>query len=255
MQAETGMLHSFPALTRDRRQGQERGVSDVSNRHLNENLIVGFERMGAQAQPFIRMRSQLVNLAKESGQQIFAISSIRPGEGKTHVAINLAAALSRIVPTVLVELDLRRPSIALRLGLGPLHRGVDDLLAGDASWYDGVMQIKDRNLEVHCVRTPRDNVEELLTAEKLGALFEVVRRSRKRPICIVDTSPIAVEDDFMLIAPAIDGVLLVVEEGRTQKRALVEAVEAIKPAPIVGSILNKSIWAKTNADYYGYYGA
>lgn len=255
MQAEIGTLHPFPFLGRDRCRDHGQNVAEISDRHLSRNRIVGFEKMGAKAQPFIRMRSKLVNLAKDSGQQVFAITSIRPGEGKTHVAINLAAALSRITPTVLIELDLRRPSIALRLGLNSLHRGIDDFLAGDASWDEGALKISGYNLDIHCVRTPHDNVEDLLTSEKLSKLFEMVRGNKEHPICIVDTSPVTVEDDFMLIAPAIDGALLVVEEGRTPKRSLLDAVDAIKPVPIVGSILNKSLWPKATMDYYGYYSA
>ena len=255
MQAEVGTLHPFPFLGRDQYKGEERNVAQISEHHLSKNGIVGFAKLGATAQPFIRMRSKLVNLAKDTGQQIFAITSVQAGEGKTHVAINLAAALSRIAPTVLIELDLRRPSIALRLGINSLHKGVDDFLAGDASWDEGALKISGYNLDIHCVRTPHDNVEELLTSDNLGRLFEKVRGNKERPICIVDTSPITVEDDFMLIAPAIDGTLLVVEEGRTPKRALLQALDTMKPAPIVGSILNKSMWPKATVDYYGYYSA
>lgn len=255
MQPEIGTLHPFPFLGRDQYKDHAQNITEISDRHLSKNRIVGFEKMGPKAQPFIRMRSKLVNLAKDSGQRVFAITSIQPGEGKTHVAINLAAALSRIVPTVLVELDLRRPSIAVRLGINSLHRGLDDFLAGDATWDEGALKVSGYNLDIHCVRTPHDDVEGLLTSEKLAKLFKIVRSNNQRPICIVDTSPVTVEDDFMLLAPAIDGALLVVEEGRTPKRSLLEAVDAIKPTPIVGSILNKSMWPKATVDYYGYYSA
>jgi Mrp family chromosome partitioning ATPase len=252
MQLETAMFPRLSVVDPARRLAVIAPCVALSQDYLMANAIFGFEQDDPRAQPFIRMRSSIMTLAKETGQRIFAITSVEPGVGKTHVAVNLAAALSRITATALVELDLRRPSIGARLGLAPPKRGVDDFLDGKAFRSELTVRAEGFALELHCVRTPRANAEQLLTSGRLPGLFEMLRAKDEAPICIIDCSPITVEDDFMLIAPALDGVMMVVEEGRTPRRALLDAVASLKGTPVVGSILNKSMWSAKVKDYYGY---
>jgi len=254
MQLEAAMFPRLSVVDPALRLAATRTAASVqlSHEQLIENAVFGFEQDDPRAQPFIRMRSRMMTMAKNSGKRIFAITSVEPGVGKTHVAVNLAAALSRITATVLVELDLRRPSIGARLGLPQPKRGVDDFLEGKAFRSELPVQADGFALELQCVRTPRSNAEQLLTAGRLPGLFDMLRAKDEGPICIIDCSPVTVEDDFMLIAPALDGILMVVEEGRTPRRALVDAVASLKGTPVIGSVLNKSMWAAKAKDYYGY---
>ena len=73
-----------------------------------------------------------------------------------------------------------------------------------------------------------------------------------RPICIVDTPPTLVQDDLSRIAAVVDGVILVVEEGKTSKGLIREAEAMLTPAPIIGTILNKSLTAARTRGSYGY---
>lgn len=237
----------------DEPESAGRPSMEVEHEPVASNVIASFDKFDARAQPFIRMRSQLIHIASDTGQRVFAITSAEPGAGKTHIAINLAAALSRITPTALVELDLRRPSIATRLGLSRPRRGIDDFLDGSAVWNELGWRIRGFALDVYSVRAPRGNAENLLTSEALQSLFDHLRAMEEQPICIVDTSPMTVEDDFMLIAPAVDGVLMVVEEGRTSRRQILEAAASLKATPIIGTILNRSMWSPGHGSYYGSY--
>jgi Mrp family chromosome partitioning ATPase len=252
MQLEAAMFPRLSVIDPTRRLAQAAAGVQLSHDHLIENAIFGFEQDDPRAQPFIRMRSRIMALAKDAGQRVFAVTSVEPGVGKTHVAVNLAAALSRITATTLVELDLRRPSIGARLGLAQPKRGVDDFLDGKAFRSELTVRTEGFALELHCVRTPRPDAEQLLTSGRLPGLFEMLHAKDDAPICIIDCSPVTVEDDFMLIAPSLDGVLMVVEEGRTTRRALLDATASLKGTPVVGSILNKSMWNGKPKDYYGY---
>jgi Mrp family chromosome partitioning ATPase len=255
MPAEIHAVQRLSVLGLAERRDEPPPCLRLSHELLADNLVVGFERLNEHAQPYISIRSQLLKHAQESGQRVFAVTSAEPGNGKTHVAVNLAAALSRITPTVLIELDLRRPSLGARLGLPREQRGVDDFLDGQAPWRSTGVRVQDFDLTVHRVREARDNAAELLAPPRLASAIENIRAREDNPICIVDTPPIMVDDDFMLIARAIDGVLMIVEEGRTPKRALLDAMRMLNPTPVVGSILNMSISHASSTIDYGYYHA
>lgn len=222
---------------------------------LLRNLITGFEPANSESHPYFVMRSQLQKHAASTNRRVFAVTSVQPGNGKTHVAVNLAAALSRIRPTVLIELDLRRPSIGDRLGLPADHPGVDDYLAGTHDFAETGIRIEGFNLTVHRVRQPHIEAENLLASPRLTEMTNAIRQAEDQPICIVDTPPAVVHDDMMLIAPASDGILMVVQEAYTTKRALLDTIKSLAPTPIVGSILNMSVSSsQPSRDYDYYYG-
>lgn len=231
-----------------------RGEVNLNRETLIRNGIFGFEHLDVRARSFILLRSQLINRFYRTGGRVLAVASTQPGNGKTYVTANVAAALSRIRPTVLVDLDLRRPTLGDRFGLMPVW-GVDDYLAGEAAWADTETRIGSVSLSIHPVRQPRHNSSVLLASDALGELFDRIRAAPGAPICIVDTPPILVLDDILLIARSVDGILMVVEEGRTSGRDIAGALRLLSPTPIIGSILNKSLTGRSMAGMNDYYGA
>ncbi len=221
---------------------------------LQRNNIVGFESASEDTHAFSVLRSQVLKHAHASGEQVFATTSVQPGNGKTHVAVNLAAILSRIHPTILVELDLRRPSVGARIGLPSAHPGVEDYLSGQAPLRETAVRVEGFDLVIHRARCPVANPEKLLASARLADMINMIRNDDSHPICIIDTPPGAIHhDDIMLIAPVIDGILMVVEEGRTSKHSLVETIRSLSPTPVIGSVLNRSISSPRQTNDYDYY--
>ncbi len=253
-------MPSAPALVIDlpQAEGMSHAAAAVGAEHqldpllLRQNRIFGFAQANELAHPFVVLRSQLLRHVKMSAMRVFAVTSVQPGNGKTHVAINLAAALSRLHPTILLDLDLRRPSVGKRLGLYEHRPGIDDVLSGDMSLSHSAVRIQDFDLTVHQARHHRHNAESLLTSTHLSDLLATIRAAENGPICIIDTPPALVHDDLMLIARVIDGVLMVVEEGRTPRRAVKDTISALSPTPVIGSVLNMSISSPNTANYYSY---
>jgi Mrp family chromosome partitioning ATPase len=219
---------------------------------LAAHSIIGFNPGDPQFVPYLMLRSHLLDHVQTTQTQVFAITSVQPGNGKTHVAINLAAALSRLKPTVLLDLDLRRPMVGKRLGIDHAHPGIDDVLNGEVDLAEAAVRIKDCDLTIYQARRPRANAEQLLGSPKLSETVAALRSDPRRPICIIDTPPVLVHDDLMLTARCINGVLMVVEEGRTTRRELIGAVSALNPTPVVGSILNMSMSGASGERYYNY---
>lgn len=253
MQAKTGTMQRLAPVGGNAQSEPFAEPLELTHEFLADNHVVGFDNLAERAHPFIALRSKLMKHVHESGQRVFAVTSVQPGNGKTHVGVNLAAVLSRIAPTKLIELDLRRPTIGTRLGLGRPNIGIDDFLDGNARWQDSAEHIHGFDLTVHRVRQPRADAGTLLGSLRTRHLFEAIRELADAPICIIDTPPVFIDDDFMLIAPGLDGVLMVVEEGRTTRRALRDTIDALKPTPVVGTVLNKSISSAATQIDYGYY--
>lgn len=227
---------------------------ELDRQRLIDNGIFGFEPLDARSRSFVLLRSQLLHRFHRSGGRILAVTSTQPGNGKTYVTANVAAALSHIQPTVLIDLDLRRPAIANRLGLKPAA-GVDDYLAGDARWAETAIRVSQGNLVIHAARAPRQDSAALLSSPDLGVMLARIRADPAAPICIVDTPPVLVLDDIMLIARNVDGILMIVEEGSTRGADLANALRLLSPTPIVGSVLNKSLTNGTARYAEGYYDA
>lgn len=220
---------------------------------LRSNRLGGFAPASEDARSFFGLRSQLWKHVQATQQRVFAVTSVQPGDGKTHVAVNLAAVLSRIHPTILLELDLRRPSVGERLGLPTEHAGIDDYLSGAGSFSDSAIHAKDFNLTIHRVRCPHSSPEKLLASTRLTEMFRAIRAIDGNPICIVDTPPAVINDDMMMILPATDGVLMVVQEGHTSRHVLSDTIKSLAPVPIIGTILNMSISNPRPVRGYDYY--
>lgn len=252
MPTEPGTNRHLAVLSSGKRPHRHGRDYRLSPEILAANLVTCFDRMDERAHPFFGMRSQLLKYSWETGHRVFAVTSADPGNGKTHVATNLAAAISRIAPTILVELDMRRPSLNDRLGLPGYNPGIDDFLSGDAPLDDTAIGVRGFDLAIYAVGRARNAPEKLLASPRLSEFFDHVRSRQEPPICLVDAPP-ALIDDIMLIKGVVDGAIMVVEEGRTSKRALLSAMKALSPTPVVCTVLNKSLWNLSQGVSYGYY--
>ncbi len=219
---------------------------------LLNNNIFSFETMDERAQPFVLLRSQVLRRLAPGGGRIVAVTSTQPRNGKSFVAANLAAALSQIQPTFLVDLDLRRPTVRDRFGL-PACAGAEDYLRGRQRLAEVGCRVGER-LRLLPVREALDNSADLLASPRGTTLFEELRATPGAPVCIIDTPPILEADEMMIIARHVDGVLLVVEEGRTRSEDLTEALRMLHPTPLLGTILNRSVARTVSSSYYSYSG-
>ena len=250
----TTTTHYEPCQS-DMKTSDSGGVRDVMlNRNLLlENSIFGLELMDERAQPFVLLRSQLLSRLAGMGGRIVAVTSTQPENGKSFVSANLATALCQIRPTQLVDLDLRRPTVRQRFGL-PDCPGVDDYLQGDGPLAGFGSRVAGHTLGLLPVRRALENSADLLASTRGESLFAELRALPGSPVCIIDTPPVLEADDMLIIGRHVDGVLLVVEEGRTRGDDLLEAVRMLHPTPVIGTILNRSVARTVSSTYYGYSG-
>ena len=208
--------------------------------HLLENGIYGLHHKDPRARPFILLRSQVLNALGQTKGRVLAVTSASASNGKSHVAANLACAISRVRETSLIDLHLRRPVIGDRFGL-PAVDGVSSYLEGSNDLGQLSFRIQDERLAIHTAGRATDDSSELLLSPRLGKLFSQWQASPEEPICIVDTPPVLESDDMLLISKQVDGILFVVEEGRTTRHEMVESFRLLNGTPVLGTLLNKTI--------------
>lgn len=207
--------------------------------HLLEHGIYGFHPKDPRARPFISLRTQILNALAISNGRVLAVTSATASNGKSHVAANLACAISRVRETILIDLHLRRPVIGYRFGL-PEVPGIGSYLKDTDEVSDLSFRVEDEKLTIHAAGEPSED-SDLLHSPRLNELFSQNADGRDLPFCIVDAPPVLEGDEMLLIARQVDSILFVVEEGRTTKHDLVESFRLLDGSPILGTLLNKAM--------------
>lgn len=226
-------------------------LSDASKRGL-----FGFNSRDRRSRPFNLLRSQVLKIARTNNWRIIGVTSATPDVGKSFIASNLAASMSRIPDqqTLLFDLDLRRSSIAKRFGLEE-GAGIGDYLGGNIDSLDSVgRKVEGTNLTVFPAYSAVRHSAEVLASNRMKRLVEAMRGLGDHCVCICDLPPAFANDDASIVLEQIDAYLLVVEEGKTTKRHVTDAIELLKPAPCLGTVLNRYHGSIGGDDYgFGYW--
>lgn len=217
--------------------------------------VFGFNSRDRRSRPFNLLRAQVMKLMRANNFKIIGITSATPRVGKSFMASNLAASLSRIpgTRTLLFDLDLRRGSIAKTFDI-PEGPGINSFLSGeidslDAAAYD----IHGTGLTIFPSFPTEDSSAELLSGTRLKTLIKAMRGLSDNVICICDLPPAFANDDTAIVLREIDAYMFVVEEGKTTAHQVRDAIELLKPSPCLGTILNMYRGGIGGDDYgFGY---
>jgi capsular exopolysaccharide synthesis family protein len=204
-----------------------------------EPLPVASSPHGARAEAYRQVRTTLIS-ARRPRLRTMAVTSASVGEGKTSVATNLAVSLSRAGHRVaVVDADLRRPCVATFFGLKAEH-GLTDVLAGTCSLRQALTLADDGRLVVLSSGAPPANPSEALAGM---AMKHVLRQlADEYDYVLVDTPPVLPVSDPLVLAPLVDGVILIIQPGRTTRDRVKRAIKALDQvnATILGVVPNKS---------------
>lgn len=203
------------------------------------------------AEAFKSIRTQVLLLdTKERPLKTIAISSLGPEEGKTLIICNLAIALAQSQKRVLlVDADMRRPRIH---GIFKKKdtEGLCAFLAEDAGYEEFIHRTEINNLFYMADGRSCANSTELLSAEKMKEFIAAARKDFD--VVLFDTPPIGIVSDAALLAAMVDGIILVVESGKTPQKAVVRHAKLLKNSNIkfAGVILNNAVVSGRESYYY-----
>jgi len=201
------------------------------------------------------LRTRLMQSMRSNGWRILGISSIGQNEGKTYTAINLAISIVAEVgqEAVLVDLDLRRPSIYSYLGIDTnefeelnkyMEGGTQDLA-------EFLVTPEIDRLGALLGATPMAHSSDLLASPRGKQLFaELLVRLPPDAVIIVDLPPLLVADDALAVAPMLDALLLVVAEGQAERSDLADAQQMLQEFNLIGTVLNKSVEKDSKHSHY-----
>jgi capsular exopolysaccharide synthesis family protein len=204
----------------------------------------------ARAEAFRKVRTNLQFMDVDRPHQAILVTSAVPGEGKSVTACNLAIALAEAQQRViLVDADLRRPSVARYLGL-PNGVGLTTVLLGKARLEDATQSWGGQFFHVLASGPAPPNPTTLLASVRLRSLLEELRGGYD--VVIVDSPPALPVADAAALAAACDGVAVVVRHGKTRHDQLRTTVRALQGSgvPILGTILNQAPYQR--GSYYAY---
>jgi protein-tyrosine kinase len=196
------------------------------------------------------LRTRILHRARSKGWQMIGITSAAPRDGKSLTAVNLALSLAREKNSVVVllDLDMRNPSVCRTLGVTP-HSELRDFFEQRVDTPDDLfMSIGIDNLLIAGSVTATQNSAELLASTRLEELFAFIRSATTNPMIVIDLPPVVSPDDALVVAPRIDALMLVASEGVTLREDLQKAAELLADFPIAGVVLNRA----TDAQKYGY---
>ena len=228
--------------------------ASLSPAPLTESRAIAIKDPGAiAAEKFRSLSVRLKGLKQRRELKKILITSAVPDEGKSVVALNLASTLARIHQTrvLLVEGDMRKPTMRGQLGL-PAIKGLTEWLRADLSVSEVISRITPPGFCFLPAGEPLNNPLELMQSGRLAVLLGEVAESFDW--IIIDSTPILPVADTSVWGRLSDGILMVVREGKTEKRQLKKALEAIDKSMLLGVVLNGASSAE-HKSYYTYYAA
>jgi Mrp family chromosome partitioning ATPase len=188
------------------------------------------------------LRTRVLQKMQQYNWNTLAIVSPTPNDGKTFTAINLALAIASDTKhtTLLVDFDLRKPSIHRHFGFQP-SIGVEDCLRGKADIAAALVVPAGFNkLVLLPARKAQSSSSELLTSDQAARLVKELKARYPNRIVIFDLPPVLGADDALAFAPLVDCGLMVIGAGRTRRDDVSRSLEVLHSLPIIGTVLNGS---------------
>lgn len=206
--------------------------------HARRGAIYGFNSIDPRSRSFNLVRGKLLDLKRRRNVRMVGVVSATPNVGKSFVAANISASLSRDpqVRTYAVDLDLRRGSLSSQFGIVP-EEGLSRHLEAGSPLETYVLE--GETLVVLPSRGGMVHSAELLASRRADVLFETMRTGNPANLFVCDLPPVFANDDAVATMAHLDSYILVSEEGRTTERELRDAVEALGRQKLAGIVLNK----------------
>jgi len=215
---------------------------------LDPRLVAAITPQAPAAERYRLLRTRIKRAENGRSLRALVVTSPSKGDGKSLTAANLALTMAQEFHqrVLLIDADLRRPSVARMFGLsdGP---GLSEILMGAADLEAALVHLPDQRLTVLPAGTPAVQPAELLGSASMRRLLDGLRTRFDR--ILIDMPPVAPLADVHVIAPMADGVLMVVRAVITPKRAIERALSGLDMSKVLGLVLNGA--GEGAADGYG----
>ncbi|MFN2454925.1 MAG: CpsD/CapB family tyrosine-protein kinase [Pyrinomonadaceae bacterium] len=222
---------------------------DISQARVEPHLVAITQPRSSYCEHFRSLRTRVLQAGERRKMQAFVITSSGVAEGKTLTALNLAWLLAQTdgVRALLIDSDLRQPCATDYFGIDA-RTGLSEVLAGEATLNESIIRLEPAGLHLLPGGAARDDVAELLSGPKFGAVL-----AQLRPLfdyIIIDAPPLGIFTDANVLINRADGALLVVRAGHTRYSAVERLLEQLPRDRVLGVVLNRAQEESSESDYY-----
>lgn len=217
-------------------------VLDIDEAQRERERILSPGAGGAVGSAYKMLRTQVLRRMDQIGANTLAVLSPTAGAGKTLSAINLAIAIAAEPgrTALLVDMDLRNPSIHRRFGFEP-PLGIEDCIESRRPVQDAMVKIKGyERLTLLPARTRIEHSSELLSDRYTAEVIAEMRARYTNRILIFDLPPVLQADDALAFTRNLQAGLVVVNECHTKREDIVRTIGLLHDLKIVGTVLNGS---------------
>jgi capsular exopolysaccharide synthesis family protein len=205
------------------------------------------------AEAYRSLRTNLQFISRDGSVRVISVTSPHAGEGKTTTVANLATTLALTGKRVMaLSADLRKPRLHRFFGLDN-EKGLSSVLAGQAELGEVARRVEGLDsLRIITSGPVPPNPAELLSSDDMESVLRHL--SSSADYVVIDTPPALVVSDAMIVAPRVDGVVVVVDADETTGGAASHAIDQLEQVGgnVIGSVLNR--FDPSKARYYSYAG-
>ena len=180
----------------------------------------------------------IFSMTGEQESNVLQVTSSMPSEGKSTTAANLAISFAQNgKKTLLIDCDMRKPKLSRLLGLKS-KKGLSNVLVKPDEWNQAILATQQEGLSAMTAGDIPPNPSELLGSKRMQDLIMILRKEFE--YIILDTPPVNIVTDAVVLSPVADGTLLVVRAGQSERGAVHRAVEQLSrtDTKLLGFVLN-----------------
>jgi capsular exopolysaccharide synthesis family protein len=237
-----------------RQKGRTEGRTVIdAYRQINERAVAFHKFDTVEAEQYRKLYIEIVHARRTRELQIILLTSALAGEGKSITALNLAitsAAAGDQHGVLLVDTDLRKPSIHRYLGIHP-RCGLSDYLLGDTEYSQIFFKTQIPGLTIIAAGRRVSNPTTLLASTRMEQLFRDIKSQKQYSSIILDSSPVLLTSESKVLLQYVDTTILVVRAKKTPTEVISQTIKILGEENVLGCVLN----GVTFSDFplYNYY--
>ena len=220
-------------------------IKKMGDSNVDPRLITYFDHKALISEQYKMLRTNILAINKTRNHKVLVFTSSIHSEGKTLTTLNVGVSIAHATQhpkVLLIDADMRRGRVAKYLGVKH-DVGLSEVLQGTAQLEDALFKIDIENLTFMAAGSIPENPAELLDSSRMKAVMAELKR--QYDYILIDTPPIIAVTDAGILGSQADGVIMVIQAGRTQRGIIKRASELLHQchARVLGHVL-------TNIEYH-----
>ena len=229
-------------------------VQPTRNQNFDRTLVSLLKPQSFEAEQFRMLKSKLLFPATGEAPRSILVTSASPGEGKSFVSANTAVSIAQNINehVLLMDCDVRRPSIHKVFGFEKIPPGLSDYLAKDVSLSSLLLKTNINKLTILSGGNTPSNPSELISSAKMSKLMDELTQRYSDRYIIIDSPPPKLTSETNVLAKLVDKILIVVDYSKTKKEMVEDLIESLGKEKIIGIFLNKCDASEVSYGYTKY---